>query len=86
MVKQMRKTWNRIDYQIEQDENPPEADLLKLDCSKARMKLNWNGVWGSRTTFAKTAEWYQSYYENQQVITQKQLREYVADADEVGLD
>ena len=86
MVKQMRKTWNKIDYQIEQDENNPhEADLLKLDCSKARMKLNWKGAWDSRTTFAKTAEWYQSYYENQQVITQKQLREYVADAGEVGL-
>ena len=86
MVKQMRKTWNKIDYQIEQDENNPhEADLLKLDSSKARMKLNWKGVWDSRTTFAKTAEWYQSYYENQQVVTQKQLREYVADAGEIGL-
>ena len=86
MVKQMRKIWNKIDYQIEQDENNPhEADLLKLDCSKARMKLNWKGAWDSRTTFAKTAEWYQSYYENQQVITQKQLREYVADADKLGL-
>jgi CDP-glucose 4,6-dehydratase len=86
MVKQMRKTWNKIDYQIEQDENNPhEADLLKLDCSKARMKLNWKGAWGSRTTFAKTAIWYQSYYENQQVITQKQLKEYVADAGEMGL-
>jgi CDP-glucose 4,6-dehydratase len=86
MVKQMRKTWNRIDYQIEQDENNPhEAYLLKLDCSKARMKLNWKGAWDSRTTFAKTAIWYQSYYENQQIITQKQLREYVADAGGMGL-
>ena len=87
MVKQMRKTWNRIDYQIEQDENNPhEADLLKLDCSKARMKLNWKGAWNRRTTFAKTAEWYRSYYENQHVITQEQLREYVSDADKLGLD
>ena len=86
MVKQMQKIWNKIDYQVEQDKNNPhEAGLLKLDCSKARMKLNWKGAWDSRTTFAKTAIWYQSYYENQQVITQKQLREYVADAGEVGL-
>jgi len=86
MVKQMRKTWNKIDYQIEQDENNPhEADLLKLDSSKARMKLNWKGVWDSRTTFAKTAIWYQCYYENQQVITENQLKEYVADANRLGL-
>jgi len=86
MVKQMQKIWNKIDYQVEQDKNNPhEAGLLKLDCSKARMKLNWNGAWDSRTTFAKTAIWYQSYYENQQVITEDQLKEYVVDADELGL-
>ena len=86
MVKQMQKIWNKIDYQVEQDkDNPHEAGLLKLDCSKARMKLNWKGAWDSRTTFAKTAIWYQSYYENQQVITEDQLKEYVVDADELGL-
>jgi CDP-glucose 4,6-dehydratase len=86
MVQEMRKIWNKINYQVEQNrDNPHEAGLLKLDCSKARMRLNWKGAWDSRTTFAKTAIWYQSYYENQQVITQKQLREYVADAGEVGL-
>ena len=86
MVKQIQKIWNKIDYQVEQDKNNPhEAGLLKLDCSKARMKLNWNGAWDSRTTFAKTAIWYQSYYENQQVITEDQLKEYVVDAGELGL-
>jgi CDP-glucose 4,6-dehydratase len=86
MVQEMQKTWNKIDYQIEQDENNPhEAGMLKLDCSKARMKLNWKGVWDSRTTFFKTAEWYQSYYENQQIITEKQLKEYVVDADKIEM-
>ena len=80
MVQEMRKIWDKIDYQIEQNKsNPHEAGLLKLDCSKARIKLNWKGVWDSRTTFAKTAKWYQCYYENQQVITENQLKEYVAD-------
>ncbi|MEA2082885.1 MAG: CDP-glucose 4,6-dehydratase [Thermodesulfobacteriota bacterium] len=81
MVQAMQKIWDKIDYQVDQDKNNPhEAGLLKLDCSKARMKLNWKGIWGSSTTFTKTAEWYQSYYENQQVITENQLKEYVADA------
>ena len=36
MVKQMRKIWNKIDYRIKRDKNNPhEAGLLKLDCSKA---------------------------------------------------
>jgi len=49
------------------------------------MMLCWKEVWNSRTTFAKTAEWYLCYYQNQQVITEKQLKEYVADAGEAGL-
>ena len=86
MVEQMQKIWNKIDYQIGQDKNTPhEAGLLKLDCSKARMKLNWKGAWDSRTTFSKTVKWYQSYYENQQVITEEQLNEYVVDAGKLGL-
>ena len=86
MVQEMQKIWNKIDYQIEQNENDPhEAGLLKLDCSKARMKLNWKGIWDSSTTFAKTAEWYQCYYQNQEVITENQLKEYVADAGKSGL-
>ena len=86
MVQAMQKIWNKIDYQVEQDKsNPHEAGLLKLDCSKARMRLNWKGAWDSQTAFAKTAIWYQSYSENQKIITEEQLKEYVADANRLGL-
>ena len=86
MVQKMQRTWHKIDYQVEQNENDPhEAGLLKLDCSKARMKLNWKGTWDTSTTFAKTVEWYQRYYENQQVITESQLKEYVVDAGKVEM-
>jgi CDP-glucose 4,6-dehydratase len=54
--------------------------LLKLDCSKARIKLNWKGAWDSSTSFAKTAEWYKKFYEEGSVITESQLDEYVRDA------
>jgi len=82
MVQEMQKIWNKIEYQVDQDtNNPHEAGLLKLDCSKARIKLNWKNIWSSNITFAKIAEWYQHYYENQQVITENQLKKYVADAD-----
>jgi len=86
MVQEMQKIWNKIDYQIEQNENDPhEAGLLKLDCSKARIKLKWKGIWDSRTTFAKTAEWYQKFYEEGSVITKSQLKSYVQDAQQTGI-
>ncbi len=89
MVRKMQKTWNKIDYQVEQNKNNPhEAGLLKLDCSKARMKLNWNNIWSSDTTFAKTAEWYRKFYEEGAVITKSQLESYVQDmeAESIGAE
>jgi len=79
MVQKMQKNWNKIDYRIEQNKNNPhEAGLLKLDCSKSRIKLYWKSIWSSDIAFYKTAEWYRSFYEDRTVITDSQLGEYVA--------
>ena len=86
MVQEMQKIWDKIDYQVDQyKNNPHEAGLLKLDCSKARIKLNWKGVWDSHTTFANTAEWYKKFYEEGSVITKSQLESYVQDARHAGI-
>jgi len=42
VVWELQKHWSSIDYQIKTDgENLHEANLLKLDCSKAYAKLQW---------------------------------------------
>lgn len=77
VVKELQKYWTSIDYQLATDEeNPHEANLLKLDCSKAHAKLGWRPVWNSSTTFAKTAQWYREFYESGRVLSQEQLAEY----------
>jgi CDP-glucose 4,6-dehydratase len=86
MVQAMQKIWPKIDFQNQEDpNNPHEAGLLKLDCSKAVMKLGWEGVWDSSTTFAKTAQWYQKFYENGTVSTTDQMAAYFDDAFKAGL-
>ena len=81
VVRELQKHWSNIDYQIETDEkNPHEANLLKLDCSKAYAKLKWKPVWNSSTTFAKTAQWYRMYYESGHILSGDQLTEYITDA------
>jgi len=81
VVRELQKHWSNIDYQITTDEkNPHEANLLKLDCSKAYAKLKWKPVWDSSTTFAKTAQWYRMYYESGHVLSEEQLKEYITDA------
>src|SRR5574344_1701179 len=76
VVKNVKKHWDKIDYEINRDPNQlHEANLLKLDCSKAHTILKWKDVWDSETTFEKTVKWYKSYYEeNKTILTSSDLQ------------
>jgi len=82
VVKNVKKHWNKIDYEINSNPNQlHEANLLKLDCSKAHILLKWKDVWDSETTFKKTVKWYKSYYEeDKKILTQNDLESYISDA------
>ena len=79
----VKKHWSKINYEIQQDPNAPhEANLLKLDCSKAHIRLEWKDVWNSDMTFEKSVEWYREFYEGGNIATYRHLDEYVAKAKE----
>jgi CDP-glucose 4,6-dehydratase len=80
VVKKIKKYWSKIDYEINKDTKLHEANLLKLDCSKAHIKLNWKNVWDSEKTFEKTTHWYKLFYEKKYVNTENDLLSYVKDA------
>jgi CDP-glucose 4,6-dehydratase len=81
VVKNVKQHWNTIDYEINKDPNAlHEANLLKLDCSKAHILLKWKDVWDSSKTFEKTVLWYKEYYDNKNILTQEDLVSYVNDA------
>ena len=81
VVKKVKKYWNKIDYEVKKDKNAlHEANLLKLDCSKAHIQLKWKDVWDSETTFEKTVNWYKLYYEESKILTSKDLNSYINDA------
>ncbi|SFF18122.1 CDP-glucose 4,6-dehydratase [Thermoflexibacter ruber] len=58
----------------------PEAQILKLDCSKAKTELRWKPIWNVDTAIQKTAEWYKEFVENGHIISKQQLYEYLTDA------
>lgn len=77
VVEYIKQYWNKIDYTINEDNNNPyETNLLKLDCSKAHLKLGWSAKWDSQTTFEKTVTWYKEFYENKNIISLQQLIDY----------
>ncbi len=81
VVKNVKKYWDKIEYELDKDnKHPHEANLLKLDCSKASINLDWRDVWGSDTTFEKTVNWYKAFYEEKKVLTEFNLNEYIESA------
>jgi len=76
VVKNVQKSWNLIDYVIDDGNHVHEANLLKLDCSKAHFRLQWYPVWNTEKTFEKTVEWYKNFYSSGKVISLEQLHEY----------
>lgn len=86
VVENVKKYWNKIDCEIVKcSKNPHEANLLKLDCSKAHTYLGWRGVWNADKTFERTVCWYRSYYEENVINTLHDLQEYINDAKTMNL-
>jgi CDP-glucose 4,6-dehydratase len=54
-----------------------EATLLYLDSSKAHANLGWQSVWDLDVALKKTVDWYRSYLDDKNVVSQQQLYEYV---------
>jgi CDP-glucose 4,6-dehydratase len=81
IVRLAKKTWPRAEYEIQQDENQPhEAGLLRLDCSKARTKLKWTPTWSGLETIKKTTLWYKTFYEFNKMPSLEHLNGYTEDA------
>ncbi|NVN98799.1 MAG: CDP-glucose 4,6-dehydratase [Geobacteraceae bacterium] len=48
-------------YEIDKGEHPHEAHYLKLDCSKARMRLGWQAKWGLDMALESIIDWTKIY-------------------------
>ena len=63
------------------DETPSmhEATYLKLDCSKAHARINWNPVWGISRSLDEIIFWYQSFAlgKDMKSISRNQIRNYI---------
>ena len=60
-------------------EQPHEAHLLKLDCSKARQELGWIPKWNLEVATKKIVQWQRAYQakENMQEVSLAQINQYM---------
>lgn len=76
--------WPQLAWHTASVEQPHEANLLYLDCSKAKAQLGWQTIWSITDTLAMTAQWYQRYKQSGHALTEQQLDLYVDAAAAAG--
>ncbi|MFN7643656.1 MAG: CDP-glucose 4,6-dehydratase [Burkholderiales bacterium] len=72
--------WPALRVEMDAGPHPHEAEVLRLDCTRAREALGWRPVWDTATTLARTARWYRHWHETGTADSAGDLRAYVADA------
>ena len=84
VVERIKKNWDRVSYVLSEGiSSSHEANYLKIDCSKAHIKLKWFPVWDSKKAFAVTTEWYREFYTQGHLLSEKQLDSYIEEAKNV---
>jgi len=66
LIEEMSNYWNQIRWNdvSNSEENPHEAGLLKLNCDKALVDLDWHSSLSFNDTVKMTVEWYKEFYQN----------------------
>ena len=80
MVDRMIACWGSGSYEIDRDAKPHEAELLKLDCSKAHSQLGWRPSFDLSQTIAWIIDWHKALHDGGDALalTRRQLTEYRA--------
>jgi len=80
IVEKMAKLWGEnANWINDKSEHPHEANYLKLDCSKAHMKLNWYPRWDLSETLLRIVEWHKlkDEHNNYRKLCLTQINDYM---------
>lgn len=80
LVEQLLLLWGgKINWQYDQSNQPHEANLLKLDCSKARVKLGWQPKIKLEFALSWVVDWFKSYQvgKDMRSVTESQINNFI---------
>lgn len=80
IVEQLTKSWGEgASWVLDGGEHPHEAHYLKLDCSKAKSRLDWHPRWHLDDALKEIVEWQRANQDGKDVreVTLKQIQRYV---------
>lgn len=81
IVEKLVEHWgDKASWFLSEGEHPHEAHYLKLDCSKAKMRLNWTPIWSLEETLGRIVTWQKAWLDGQDIKqhTLNEIKEYIA--------
>ncbi|OIQ85893.1 CDP-glucose 4,6-dehydratase [mine drainage metagenome] len=81
IVDSLTRAWGEgASWALDAGEHPHEAHYLKLDCSKAKARLDWRPRWRLEHTLGKIIDWQRAYQEGKdmRVFSLSQIQQYVS--------
>ena len=78
IVERMLERWGKGSYVLEANGGRHEANLLKLDCSKAHSEIGWRPAFSIDDTIDWIVDWHKAHHEGAELreFSIRQLREY----------
>ena len=79
IVEHLATLWGQqARWVLDKGNHPHEAHYLKLDCSKAKMRLGWHPLLNLEQALSKTVEWYSAYamHKDMRAVTLGQISGY----------
>ena len=78
VVERMAEMREDVSWECDETSQPHEANYLKLDSSKAHLRLGWQPRWRLQTALQKTLTWHEAWRTKQDMraVTLAQMTEY----------
>ena len=79
IVEKLTKAWGEgASWVLDGGDHPHEAHYLKLDCSKAKMRLDWHPRWHLEEALGAIIEWQRAYRDGKDMreLTLRQIGAY----------
>jgi CDP-glucose 4,6-dehydratase len=80
VLNRMQEHWPNLQWHQTSSPQLHETILLQLDSTRANSQLSWHPVWPLEKALESTAEWYHLYIENGNLVSSRQLSQYISDA------
>lgn len=79
IVEKLTQSWGEgASWMLDAGEHPHEAHYLKLDCSKAKSRLDWHPKWHLEHTLGAIIEWHRAHRDGKDMraLSLKQIQQY----------